>query len=69
MKLNTMDIDLEKKPESNFISVRGAEADVPQPPDDLGGAADPSGMAWILSGKTWTRSLRAVSSSVESPLT
>lgn len=34
---------MEHEPESNLISVRGAE--VPQPLDGLGGAAEPSGMA------------------------
>lgn len=56
-----------QKPESNLSSVRGAE--VPQPPDGLVAAAEPSGMASILSGNARTRSLRAASSSVESPLT
>lgn len=54
-------------PESNLISVREPEAR--HPPDCLGGAAEPSGMAFILSGSARTKSLRAASSSPERPLT
>lgn len=55
-------------PESNLICVRDAEAAQP-PPDGLGAAAPPSGIAWILSGSARTKSLRAANSSGASPFT